>query len=216
MKATLTLIAAALLGGTALPGRAQVQLQVGPPPVGNTAPQVPTNPSTPVAVGQAGMIVGQQVMVVLGFNEAGTQALVEARETAAGKVFARRYLLIDETGVLEELPISHRPLPLTISNRDHIEKDICIQNAMRLQELARDIRMVTVQVGLCGTPSRMVARSRDNLSAVPLSAKLNELHAKVGFTGLTYLPRRGPLALVVGTDVFGNDRLGVTTREDAW
>lgn len=159
-----------------------------------------TAPTPNVAVERTGV-------ELLAFSDDGKTAL--ALETTAGGLATQKtFLLLDASGVRERLALSLR-LP---GNRDRVDEDTCRATAMRLSDLAIDLRGVTVAIGLCSHPERRVVDVMTRPLPQVLSKRVGALHALVGFAGRTFLPPTGPLVVVIGVDSVGNDRVGVTQR----
>lgn len=181
---------------------ALVVTQLGTPPPAPPAAGAPTPPALTVAVERTSVDV-------VAFSDDGTFALARER-TFAGHSFAVTFLLIGREGVTHRLPVSSRVRGILA---DALEREVCVQSAEYLASIAKDLRGVTVRIGLCSASARDVVDVMTRPRPAVLSKKIAAFHQQVGFAGRVFLPPTGPLVIVIGVDELGNDRIGVATRD---
>jgi hypothetical protein len=151
---------------------------------------------------------------LLAFADDGSSALIFER---SGTVMVSEAVwIVDPTGVVEVLPLG-TGAPMTVVPT--LEQDICRRSAERLAAIARDYELISVRVGMCSHRSRPVVTSLKTRAPLTMSSDVGKLHQLVGFAGRTFMADRRPagvgaaaLVVVIGSDVFGNDRVGVTVH----
>ena len=146
---------------------------------------------------------------VVAFSDDGTFALAE-ETSRVGPTTRSTLLLVDARGVFERLPVSWRVDGIL---KDGVDREVCTQTAERLAAMAKDLRGVTVRIGLCSSINRDVVDVMSQPRPAVLSKKTAAFHQQVGFAGRVFLAPSGPLVIVVGSDELGNDRIGVALRD---
>ncbi len=147
---------------------------------------------------------------VVAFSDDGTFALLE-ETTRIGPTLQQTFLIVDQNGTSERLPVSLRFAGL---GRDGVDHEVCTASAERLASMAKDLRGVSVRIGLCGSMRRDIVDVMGAPRPALLSKKTAAFHQQVGFAGRVFLAPTGPLVLVVGVDELGNDRLGTAVQDD--
>jgi hypothetical protein len=151
---------------------------------------------------------------LLAFADDGSSALIFER---SGTVMVSESVwIVDASGVVEVLPLGTGAPMAVVPTR---ELDVCRRSAQRLAAIARDYDLISVRVGMCSHPGRPVVTSLKTQAPLTTSADVGKLHQAVGFAGRTFMAERRPagvgaaaLVVVIGSDVFGNDRVGVTVH----
>ncbi|MDP2341425.1 MAG: hypothetical protein Q8O67_10725 [Deltaproteobacteria bacterium] len=157
------------------------------------------------------VVVEQKRIDVVAFSDDGTFALL-VEDTTLGATIKTDFLLVGADGIPERLPVSSRVRGL-LNTQNDVDHEICQASAARLAAIAKDLRGVSVRIGLCAAINRDIVDVKGAPRPQVLSKKTAVFHQQVGFAGRVFLPPSGPLVVVIGTDELGNDRLGVTLRE---
>jgi hypothetical protein len=144
---------------------------------------------------------------VVAFSDDGTFALV-VENIFLGPTTKTTFLLVNAGGIFETLPVSLRVRGIM---KDDVAHEVCQASAERLASLAKDLRGVTVRIGLCSAVNRDIVDVMQAPRPQVLSKKIAAFHQAVGFAGRVLLPPTGPLVVVIGVDELGNDRLAVTS-----
>lgn len=171
--------------------------------------QAPSLAAPSLAAPAPNVVVERTTVDLLAFSDDGRQALALETTTAATTV-RQTFLLIGSGGVGERLPFSFRTAGLL---KDNIDAAECTRVGERLAAMAKDLRGITVTIGLCSRSDRKIVDVMSKPSPQVLSQKIGAFHAKVGFAGRTFLAPTGPLVVVIGPDALGNDRVGVTATD---
>jgi hypothetical protein len=155
-------------------------------------------------------------LTLLAFADDGGRALL--LERSGFGPFNEAVWIVDGSGVVEVLPLGLRGptrgagVALRAGPKD---RDLCRASAERLADLAADFDQISVRVGACASPSSPVVTPMKTWAPVVPSADIGRLHEQVGFAGRTFVATRAPsrdvgvLVVVIGQDLFGNDRVGV-------
>lgn len=151
----------------------------------------------------------QRRIEVLAFSDDGTFALAE-ETNADGPMTTTTLLVVGAGGVTERLPVSMRIAGI---GKDGVDPDTCAATADRLSSMAKDLRGVSVRVGLCSAPGRNIIDARGRPQPTASTAKTVLLHARVGLVGRVFVAPTGPLVVVVGPDALGNDRIATASQD---
>lgn len=178
-------------------------------------PPVPTTSPASDAVGPI-----NRHLLFLAFADDGSSAML--LERSGNAIVSEAIWIVDAKGVREVLSLGPVPTSATmgvsISGTVGVNED-CRRSAEKLAAMARDYELISVKVGLCSQPNREVVASLKTRGPAVVSAAVGVLHRQVGFAGRTFIADRrgvgvdaGALVVVIGEDVFGNDRVGVTLQ----
>lgn len=159
-------------------------------------------------------------LTLLAFSDDGSRALL--LERAGWGPWNEAVWIVDKDGVVEVLPLgtrgpTARPGVAIRAGRD--DRDLCRASAERLSDMAADFDQISVRVGSCGMTSAPVVTPMRNQAPLIPSSDLGIIHRRLGFAGRTFIAPRGPtrdtgpLVVVIGVDLFGNDRVGATVKE---
>lgn len=155
-------------------------------------------------------------LTVLAFADDGGRALL--LERSGFGPFSEAVWIVDGSGVVEVLPLGLRGptrgagVALRAGPKD---RDLCRASAERLADMAADFDQISVRVGACASTSSPVVTPMKTWAPVVTSTDIGRIHQQVGFAGRTFVATRTPdreagvLIIVIGQDLFGNDRVGV-------
>jgi hypothetical protein len=158
-------------------------------------------------------------LTLLAFADDGGRALL--LERSGFGPFNEAVWIVDASGVVEVLPLGLRGptrgagVALRAGPKD---RETCRASAERLAAMAADFDQVSVRVGACASTSSPVVTPMKTWPAAIPSADIGKVHAQVGFAGRTFVATRTPtrdtgaLVVVIGQDLFGNDRVGVALQ----
>jgi len=161
-----------------------------------------------------------RTLTLLAFSDDGARALI--LERSGFGPYAEAVWIVDGSGVVEVLPLGLRGptrgagVALRAGPKD---RDACRASAERLADMAADFDQVSVRVGACASTSSAVVTPLKTWAPLVPSADIGRLHEQVGFAGRTFVAPRAPtreagaLVVVLGQDLFGNDRVGVTVEK---
>lgn len=159
-----------------------------------------------------------RTLALLAFSDDGARALL--LERSGFGPFNEAVWIVDGSGVVEVLPLGLRGptraagVALRAGPKD---RDTCRSSAQRLAAMAADFDQISVRVGACASTSNPVVTPMKTWAPVLLSPEVGKVHEQVGFAGRTFVATRTPtreagaLVVVIGQDLFGNDRVGVGT-----
>ena len=180
----------------------------------NPPPLVPVTSTASEAVGPL-----NRRLLFLAFADDGSSALLLER---SGTVIVNEAVwVVDAKGVREVLSLGTVPTRATMGGiiSSPATDDDCHRSAEKLVAMARDYELISVKVGLCSQPNREVVTSLKTRGPAVISAAIGVLHRQVGFAGRTFIADRrgvgvdaGARVVVIGEDIFGNDRVGVTMQ----
>ena len=174
-------------------------------------------PATSTAADAVGAI--DRRLTFLAFADDGSSALLLERSGTV--ILSEAVWIVDANGVREVLSLGTVPTRATMVGvlSGPSTGDDCRRSAEKLVAMARDYELISVKVGLCSQPNREVVTSLKTRGPALVSAAVGVLHRQVGFAGRTFIADRrgvgvdaGALVVVIGSDVFGNDRVGVTLQ----
>ncbi len=213
MMCTMALTTAA----TALPPKPIQSLQApgtetSPTPTSPTTTTTPTSaPTTSGGVDVTAQAFLNRRLTLLAFADDGDSALVFER--SGGAIVTEAVWVVDDRGGGGVLP---RGSPSQGANKNRDTRPVEAPAHPRAA-MSRDYDLISVRVGMCAHPSRRVVTSLKTQAPVVVSAEIGKLHHKLGFPGRTFIGARarsgkGNLVVVIGEDIFGNDRVGVTRR----
>jgi hypothetical protein len=159
-----------------------------------------------------GAIVVMTGFQVLSFSADGTHALVSERGVIQGTETVREVVhLVNASGAAASLLLADKNLALPGPRRDNVDRHACRRHLQQIESWMREYRFERVRTSMCGGQRRLVEPTH-NVTADPTSAVNTPYFRAVGFTGLVFTPRRGPLVVVVGRDLIGHEHFGVATR----
>lgn len=160
-----------------------------------------------------------RTLTLLAFADDGGRALL--LERSGFGPFNEAVWIVDGSGVVEVLPLGLRGptrgagVALRAGPKD---RDTCRASAERLAAMAADFDQISVRVGACASTSSPVVTPMKTWAPVIPSADIGTIHQQVGFAGRTFVATRTPtrdagaLVVVIGQDLFGNDRVGVALQ----
>jgi len=190
-------------------------------------PSTPPGPASPTPASEPAGPLNRRLLF-LAFADDGSSAMLLERSGTV--IITEAVWIVDAKGVREVLSLG--PVPTratmggsmsgtisgTISGTVGVNDD-CRRSAEKLAAMARDYELISVKVGLCAQPNREVVASLKTRGPAVVSAAVGRLHQQVGFAGRTFIADRrgvgvdaGALVVVIGEDIFGNDRVGVTLQ----
>lgn len=155
-------------------------------------------------------------LALLAFSDDGSRAML--LERSGFGPFSEAIWIVDGSGIVEVLPLGLRGPTRGVGvalRADKDDRDTCRASAERLADMAADFDQISVRVGACASISSPIVTPLKTWAPVVPSPEMGKLHEQVGFAGRTFVATRTPtreagrLVVVIGVDLFGNERVGV-------
>ena len=155
-------------------------------------------------------------LALLAFSDDGSRAML--LERSGFGPFSEAIWIVDGSGIVEVLPLGLRGptrgagVALQAGAKD---RDTCRASAERIADMAADFDQISVRVGACASTSSPIVTPMKAWAPVVPSPEMGKVHEQVGFAGRTFVATRTPtreagrLVVVIGVDLFGNERVGV-------